>query len=131
MMHQDLTTWFGSQAQVDEPCIDGRPCLNDLSRFRRAPLKNPWMIQWVSIRLNYHGALHPMDDYPRTSLHFMDDYARTSHTCLSPSKNLQFNLINMGRGGLGLKSINLSPPAPWCGAKILPHPRPTTFTGWG
>ena len=36
-------------------------------------------------------------------------------------------------GGLGLKSLNPSPPHPalWCGAKILPHPRPTTFAGLG
>ena len=40
-MHQDLTTWFGSQAQVDEPCIEGHPYLDDLPRFGRAPLKKP------------------------------------------------------------------------------------------
>ena len=43
-MHQDLTTWFGSQAHVDEPCVEGRPYLDDLARFGRAPLKNLWMI---------------------------------------------------------------------------------------
>ena len=38
----------------------------------------------------------------------------------------------MGRGGVGLKSVNPSlPPAPWCGSKISPHPRPTTFAGRG
>ena len=30
MMHQDLTTWFVSQAQVDEPCIEGRPYPDEL-----------------------------------------------------------------------------------------------------
>ena len=36
-----------------------------------------------------------------------------------------------GRGRVGLKSVNSSPPrpAPWCESKILPHPRPTTFAG--
>ena len=28
---------------------------------------------------------------------------------------------------MGLKSVNPSPPAPWCGSKISPHPCPTTF----
>ena len=41
--------------------------------------------QWVSIRLSFHGALHPMDDKPLTSLHSMDDYARTSYTLPFPS----------------------------------------------
>ena len=38
-----------------------------------------------------------------------------------------------GLGGVSLKSVNPSPPrpAPWCGSKISPHPRPTTFTGQG
>ena len=37
------------------------------------------------------------------------------------------------RGRVGLKSVNPSPPrpAPWCGSKISPHPRPTTFAGRG
>ena len=41
--------------------------------------------------------------------------------------------VGTGRGGaVGLQSLNPSPPrpAPWCGAKILPHPHPTTFAGW-
>ena len=45
---------------------------------------------------------------------------------------------NVGQGGegwgkMGLKSLNPSSlrPTPWCGAKILPHPRPTAFAGWG
>ena len=39
----------------------------------------------------------------------------------------------VGRGWVGLKSVNPSPsrPAPWCGSKILPHSRPTTFAGRG
>ena len=44
-------------------------------------------------------------------------------------RNLQFNPINAGR--VGLKSQNPSHPAPWYGAKICPHPRPTTFARWG
>ena len=41
MMQQDLTKWFDLQAHVDEPCVEGCPCLDDLARFGRAPLKNP------------------------------------------------------------------------------------------
>ena len=33
MMYQDLTTWFSSQAQVDDPCIEGCPYLDDLPKF--------------------------------------------------------------------------------------------------
>ena len=33
MMHQDLSMWFGSQAQVDDPCIEGHPYPNDLPNF--------------------------------------------------------------------------------------------------
>ena len=43
-MHQYLTTWFDSQAHVDEPCVKGRPYLDDLARFGGATLKNPQMI---------------------------------------------------------------------------------------
>ena len=32
MMHQDLTTWFDSQAQVNDLCIEDRPYLDDLGR---------------------------------------------------------------------------------------------------
>jgi len=38
MMHQDLTIWFG--AQVDDPCVDGRPYPDDLPKFGRALLNN-------------------------------------------------------------------------------------------
>ena len=41
MMQQDLTTWYGSQAHVDEPYVKSRPYQDDLARFRQAPLKNP------------------------------------------------------------------------------------------
>ena len=37
----------------------------------------------------------------------------------------------MGRGRVGLQSLNPSPPRPVVGAKILPHPRPTTFARRG
>ena len=46
-----------------------------------------------------------------------------------------------GQDGMGLKSLNPSPPRPitfaergklaWCGAKIFPHPHPITFAGQG
>ena len=41
MMHQDLTTWFSSQAQVDDPCIEGCPYPDDLPKPGRAPFNNP------------------------------------------------------------------------------------------
>ena len=44
MMHQDLTMWFGSQAQVDNPCIEGCPYLDNLPNFGRALLNNPWTV---------------------------------------------------------------------------------------
>ena len=50
-------------------------------------------------------------------------------------KNLQFNPYQRGAGWGGSKKSKLIPapprPAPWCGAKISPHPCPTTFTGRG
>ena len=36
-----------------------------------------------------------------------------------------------GQGRVGLKSLIYPRLALWCGAKILPHPRPITFVGWG
>ena len=33
----------------------------------------------------------------------------------------------VGWGELGLKSLTHPHPAPWCRAKILPYPHPTTF----
>ena len=44
MMHQDLTTWFSSQAQVDDPCIEGCPYLDDLPKFGWDHLNNPWTV---------------------------------------------------------------------------------------
>ena len=48
-------------------------------------------------------------------------------------KNLQVNLINtvQGEDGFRLFRPNLPRLAPSCEAKIMPHPRPTTFAGWG
>ena len=42
-----------------------------------------------------------------------------------------YSLTPINVGGLGLKSLNTSPPCPtlWCETKILPHPHPTTFAG--
>ena len=36
--------WFGPQAHVNKPCVEGCPYSEDLARFGQAPLKNPWMI---------------------------------------------------------------------------------------
>ena len=41
MIYQDLTTWFDSSVNVDETYIEGRPCLDDLTRLGQGSLKDP------------------------------------------------------------------------------------------
>ena len=56
MMQQDLTTWFGSQVHVNKPCAEGRPCLDDLSWFGRAPLKN--IMDEQQVQLSWCFTMH-------------------------------------------------------------------------
>ena len=76
MIYQDLTTWFDSFVNVDETYIEGHPCLDDLTRLGRGSLKDPCLK--ARERHDYHGILHPMNHYSRTSSHSVDDYSRTS-----------------------------------------------------
>ena len=70
MIHQDLTTWLDSPAHVDETYIEGRPTLDDLSRFGQTSLKDPCLR--VSRWYNCHGISHPMNHYSRTSSHSLE-----------------------------------------------------------
>ena len=76
MIYQDLTTWFDSFVNVDETYIEGHPCLDDLTRLGQGSLKDPRLK--ARERHDYHGILHPMNHYSRTSSHYVDNYSRMS-----------------------------------------------------